>query len=84
MDGKRRRELAREAASTLAFLFVMLILMFLVLQDTNLTNTEQARIGWLVIGLVLGIPALVCWLYCHTSERESRVEPSRSQRSRRA
>ena len=83
MDGKRRRELAREVANTLAFLFVMLILMFLVLQDTNLTNTEQARTVWLFIGLALGAPALACWLYCQAGARERRVEPSRSQRSRR-
>jgi hypothetical protein len=83
MDAKRGRELAHEAASTLAFLFVMLVLMFLVLQDTALTNTDQARATWLVIGVALGAPALLCWLYCKTSERGAGVEGAPRQRSRR-
>ncbi|GAB4443793.1 MAG: hypothetical protein Kow00120_13300 [Anaerolineae bacterium] len=82
MDRRRRRTLAREVASTLVFLFVTLILMFLVLQDTNLTDTHEARVIWLVIGLALLVPALACWLYCQVSDREDHAAPERRHRRR--
>lgn len=83
MDENRRLALAREAAKSFAFLFVMLILAFLVMQGTDATDTSQAQTNWLIIGVALAGATILSWLYALVLERDERAARPHGQRNRR-